>query len=162
MRSIARLCNMTLLGAGLGLAGCTSGLHLAREDPQLQAKSPEYEQVAETHTRKPSRRLWATRMTEWDCEIPYSRQCELIGTIDNLTQLRQVWVVCHPDKELPEVDFEKNVIRLQMIDAADGNSRGSYFYREPDGSIQAETITTTMYCKPNENTKVEFYVVSRN
>ena len=162
MRPIAQLCSITVFVACLGLPGCTTGWHATSEDHQVQAKSPEFDDSAKKHTDKKSRNLKANRMSEWDCEIHDSRQSELIGTIDNLTQLRQVWGVCHPDKQLPEVDFKMNVICLQMFDAADGNSHGSYFYREPDGSIHAETISTTKYCEPNENTKVQFYVVSRN
>jgi hypothetical protein len=162
MRSVPRLCCITCLVACLGLPGCTTGWHATSEDHQLQAKSPEFDDAAKVHTDKQSRNLKATRMTEWNCEIPDSRQVELIGSIDNYKQLRQVWDVCHPDVPLPEVDFEKNVICLEFWDAADLNGHGCDFYRKPDGSIQSEAISTAVYYEPSDNTKIEFYVVSRN
>lgn len=162
MRSIPRLCCITCLVAFLGLPGCTNGWHLTRDDPQLPAKRPEYDQVAETHTDKQSRSLKTTRMSEWDCEIPDSLLVEFPCSIDNDQQWRPVWEVCHSGRPLPLVDFEKNVIRLEFWDAADSNDHGSYFYPNPDGSIHSTSASTLIGFEPSNNTKIEFYVVSRN
>ena len=108
--------------------------------------------------KEPSRSK-ATTMG-WRCEIDDSEQHKLIDPIENAAQMKQVWALCHPHKPAPDVDFDRCRIYLSTGDTGDKNLHGCHFYRETDGTIRKEILSTAMGTgTPTDKTKVEFYLV---
>lgn len=162
MRSIARICSIAALL--LASQGChqTGSLLLSHpkiEEVERQTLNAEEEPATKQAEIKEPGRIKATRMG-WTCEIDDSEQHKLIDPIENAAQMKQVWAVCHPHKTAPVVDFDRCRIYLFTTDTGDKNLQGCHFYREADGTIRTETISTTMGSgTPTDKTEVEFYVV---
>lgn len=166
MHSVSWFCRIAASLLFLTSQGCQmdSKLLSARngEETDGQAFKNDENAYSEQPEANESRHVTADLMNDWEAVIDDSHHHKLVNPIRNARQLKQVWAICHPDKVVPDVDFDRNWVYLCASDAGDPNKRGMYFDRQADGTIRSQVITTLIGHEPTERTKVQFYVVQLN
>lgn len=144
----------------LTLVGCTSAVELAmdKEDKQFERHTRESQQPEEDFPVK----IMATHREDWECVVPNTQVGEYPESIVSADQWTQLWTRWQPEKAIPDVDFKTSMVCVISRDAGDGNSWGVMFYREADGTITRQCLSTAMGYSPTDQTAIRFYLVPKH
>lgn len=77
-------------------------------------------------------------------------------------QWQEIWKTVNPKLEAPKVDFKKNLVLVESYDKADPNRRRVSVMRDAKGVVNVMAMSTLIGFQPSNETKFEFYVVSRD
>ena len=74
---------------------------------------------------------------------------------------KDVWAKVNPKEKLPDVDFTRHFLLISRQDAADPNRRTTSIFRDDDGVVTLEEMSTLIGYESSDRTVYRFYKVSR-
>lgn len=146
----------------LTLAACASLSESLSETARREPKDHSAKSVQRQVGENKSSEIDAVLMPEWRCEIPNA----LVGNpnpyVEDAEQWSQLWTRWQPGKAVPDVDFKNSAVFVSISDAGDPNHKSYTFFRNPDGTIRPEELSTLVGYDSTDRSAIQFHILERN